>query len=326
MPKYQIKRPTLLLRTAHFTDGLIAETGLSAEQIERRVRENQYDRYKEPAPELETVLDYFSLYRSVAFEPRQTDFHAPWLLAAEREFPGCSYRYFHPLVDLLFGPLESSAFWEAHFRKIPSIWIDEEEREGRPEVAAEWRAMNNALEKRVHRRKGSPSGVDQLALVHLSLMRLPTQISGRLFSKAGLASSWTRSYHLQPTDFAFAEEAPPADGLAALLGLAMEAAEIGDSDRFQRAKAHIDSFLPKLREDPACRRIHEVIGTHVANHLESLTPRRYSHTLYHGFGAPASWRAMVTKACLHRQMERYGAVVSDDENDDQWAPSLSRDH
>ena len=318
MPRHQIKRPTLFLRTAYFTDGLIAETGLSAEQIERRVRENQYDRHKEPAPDLETVLDYFSLYRSVAFEPRQTDFHAPWLLAAEREFPGCSYRYFHPLVDLLFGPLESSAFWEARFRKIPSSWIDEEEQEGRPEVAAEWRAMNNALEKRIHRRKVSPSSLDPLTFVHLSLMRLPMHISGRLFLKTGVASSWIRTYHLQPSDFAFIEEAAPTDGLAALLGLAMEAAEIGDSDRFQRTKTYIDKFLPKLREDPGCRRIHEAIATHVSNHLGLIMPRRYRHTLYHGFGAPASWRTMLTKECIHRQMERYGvASCDDDESDDQ---------
>lgn len=313
MPKHQIRRPTLFLRTAHFADGLIAETGLSAERIERRVRENQYDRFQVPAPELETVLDYFALYRSVAFEPRQTDTHAPWLLAAEREFPGCSYRYFHPLIDLLFGPLESSAFWEAHFRKIPVGWIEDEERTGRPQVAAEWRAMNNALEKRVHRRKQSPSRVDQLAFVQLSLMRLPQQISGQLFARKGLARSWTRTYHQQATDFAFIEGTPPADGLAALLGLTMEAAEIGNSDRFRRTKAHIFTFLPRLAEDPACRRIHEVISAHVAHHLENLMPRRYSDTFHHGFGAPASWRAMMAEARLDRLMKRYGAGGDEDD-------------
>lgn len=315
MPKHQIRRPTLFLRTALFSDGLIADTGLSAEQIEDRVRKNQYERFQVPAPEMETVLDYIALYRSVAFEPRQTDVHAPWLLAAEREFPGCSYRYFHPLVDLLFGAVESSYFWESHFKKIPSGWIEAEEMKGRPHVAEEWRAMNQALEKRIHRRTRSPSAVDQLTFVHLSMLRLPSPIKSRLFLPPEGSSNWIRAYDFQSVDFSFVDEVPPSDGVAVLLGLAIEAAEIGDLNRFRRTRAFLVTYLPKLREDPACRRIHQALSEHIANHLEHLVPREYSRTLYHGFGAPASWRTMMAEPSLYRPVSRNSAINDDDEEE-----------
>jgi len=144
----KIRQPTLFLRTAYFIDSLCEQTGMNFEGIEERIRNNQYIAYGLDAPAYETVRDYFRLHRSVAFEPRlgrdgntpgqqserifQRDRKAPWLLAAEAEFPGSSFSFFHPLFDLLFGRLESSAFWASHFNKIPESWINQEEAEGMP--------------------------------------------------------------------------------------------------------------------------------------------------------------------------------------------------
>ncbi len=314
MPKRKIGRPTLLLRTALFTDGLRAATGLDAVQIERRVRAKQYEAYGLQAPEEETVRDYFGLYRAVAFEPRQTDNHAPWLVAAELEFPGCSYRYFHPLIDLLFGQLESSAFWSAHFQKIPEAWIEAEAREGCPETANEWRAMNEALKRRRHRAKQPSVPLDKLSFLHLTMMRLPAEISGILFARKGLARSWSRAYATQPKNFAFLKKVPPIDAMAALVALTEEAAEIGDMERFVVTRKAAMEFLPQLKEDPACRRIHKQLASYVTRHLKQMVPRRYNATFHHGFGAPASWRALMAEYCLKDMVERYDPLERKEES------------
>lgn len=311
MPKHKIRPPTLYLRTSHFADGLVAATGLSAAAIERRVRENQYDRYDLPAPDEESVLDYFALYRSVAFEPRQNDIRAPWLLAAELEFPGCSYRYFHPLIDLLFGLLEAGAFWRDHFRKIPNDWIFAIERNGHPQIATEWRAMNDALQRREHRKKQPEQKLDQLSFLHLSMLRLPDLIKCKLFERKGFGSSWSRTYVSQPSNFGFLNDVPPADGLAALISLTAEAAEIGDTERYLETKSLSHAFLPRLAEDPSCRRIHEQLAHHVSNYLQDISPRRYSQLLHHGFGAPASWRVVIGEKNLLDQMERFKSITDE---------------
>lgn len=102
MLRHTIK-PTLYLRSACFIDNLKEITGEGFPKLEKRIRENQYDAFKLPAPATETVRDYFRLYLPVAFEPTRKVTSNPWLLAVELEVPGSSAAFFHPLFDLLFG-------------------------------------------------------------------------------------------------------------------------------------------------------------------------------------------------------------------------------
>lgn len=311
MATSRIKQPTLYLRTAYFIDLLRVKTGQGLLRLERRIRENQYEAYGLQAPDLETIRGYFLLHRSVAFEPRNSEpnsseMKAPWLLAAELEVPGSSFAFFHPLFDILFGRLESSVFWSAHFSKIPQAWIDYEERKGNPSIAEEWRVMNQSLARRLHRTR-QVDNLDTLSFLHLTLLRFPAHISSVLFERNGLSPTWTRRYQPPEEEVGLLQKLKGLDALAALLALTKEGAEIGDVRRFQIAKAAALQYLKIIDSDPACKRIYRQVRTHVSTDLENYTDvRRYSRTLHYGFGLPASWRALLTSPLIERSREELG--------------------
>lgn len=310
MDRKGIKQPTLYLRSAYFIDSLRATTGQGFVKLERRIRQNQYEAFGLTAPEPETIRDYFRLHRSVAFERRNSDGASPaadaktpsWLLAAELEVPGSSFAFFHPTFDLLFGLMESSVFWSAHFSKIPQAWIDEAKGRGDIALADEWETMNRALQKRLHRSRQTYE-MDALSFIHLTMLRLPGHISAALFERKGLATTWARRYLPPQEEVQHLLGAGGLDAVAALFALTKESCEIGDMERFHLAKAATIQVLALLDKDPTCRRIRRPVRMLLSDELENkMYIRRYSRTLHHGFGLPLSWRAQLTPPLICRRM------------------------
>jgi hypothetical protein len=295
----KIAQPSLYLRSGYFIDRLRAETGLGMVRLERRIRERQYEARGLTPPSVDLVRDYFRLRRAVAFEPRMgKSATAPWLLAAEIEYPGSSLAYFHPMFDWLFGQVESAIFWDAHFRKIPEPWIAEAERRGDVALVQEWRAINRGQSKLRHRRKIS-APLDDLALIHLSMMRLPQPTMSRLFERQGLTMGWTRR-HDREREVQMLLANPGFDALCALVLLADEAAKMGDARRFIQARVGAIALLESLEHYPGCQRI----GAQLANYLtrklmaEEFAPRRYSQAPVYGIGLPTSWLVMASESAL----------------------------
>lgn len=301
--------PTLLLRSAYFIDNLRELTGQGLTRLERRIRENQYEAAGLHAPPIETIRDYFRLRRPVAFESQEKKAkYPPWLLAAEIEVGGSSHAFFHPIFDLLFGQLESSAFWSMHFRIIPAKWIEDAEARGDTDTATEWRQMNEATRKRKHRSR-QVHQLDPLSFVHLSMMRLPDAIRDSLFERKGLSSGWTRKYASPEAETLLLESIRTVDSLAALLALVKEAAEIGDMTRFHRAKAALLNHLSVLDELAPCRRIKQQLKAQIHFELDyNILSRRYQGTLYHGFGLPPSWRAHLIPSLIERSSRKIEAT------------------
>lgn len=301
-----IRQPSLYLRSGYFVDLLRANSGLGMTVIERRVRINQYEANGLIPPSYELIRDYFRLYRTVAFEPhRNEDKTAPWLLAAELEFPGCSHAFFHPLFDILFGQAESTVFWATHFSQIPKTWISDAENRGDLQLAQEWRLLNAADSRRKHRKRDIVQ-IDPLSFLHLSMMRLPGYISKTMFERKGLATTWSRCYSDTPKDeAAHLVLLKNIDALSALLLIAKEGAEIGDMRRFNFAKEGALKLVPCIHELPGCRRIGNLLKEVLVDELKNRTlPRRYNRTLYMGFGLPASWQAMIAKSFYDDLMTR----------------------
>src|SRR5450830_1317685 len=102
-------------------------------ELWEQVDKAQYLAYGLEGPALETVRDYARACRSLA-----VDFgHAavlPWLMAAELQFPGSSYNFFHPLFDLLFGHVEASSNWTEKLQKIPTEWIALQKKNGEADI------------------------------------------------------------------------------------------------------------------------------------------------------------------------------------------------
>lgn len=289
MLRHTIK-PTLYLRSAFFIDNLKEITGEGFSRLEKRIRQNQYEAFRFPSPATDTVRDYFRLRLPVAFEPTQKVKSNPWLLAAELEVPGCSSAFFHPMFDLIFGMIESAAFWDIHFGRIPDKWIEQAEMRGDSVIASEWKAMNESLNKRKHRKR-QKTEIDTLSFTHLTMMRLPTPIQDILFERKGLTPGWTRKYASAKNEVAKIQSIRNIDSLAALLGLAHEAAEIGDTTRFHQAKNGLIGNLSVLDEKKAYRRISKLLKEHIISECNNLIPRRYCRMEFFGLGYPPSWRA-----------------------------------
>lgn len=299
MSSAKIPQPSLYLRSGYFIDRLRADSGLGMVRLERRIREHQYEARGLAPPSVDLVRDYFRLHRAVAFEPRQGKAAtAPWLLAAELEFPGSSLAYFHPLFDWLFGQVESAIFWDAHFRKIPEPWIAEAERRGDVALVQEWRAINQGQSKLRHRRK-IHAPLDDLGLIHLSMLRLPKLIMSQLFERQGLTMGWTRRYG-EENEIQMLLANPGVDALCALVLLADEAAKIGDARRFTRAREGAKILLGDLGSYAGCRRIGAQLTNHLTRKLmaEEFAPRRYCQAPGYGIGLPTSWLVMAAEKGL----------------------------
>lgn len=290
-----IKQPTLYLRSGYFIDNLKSLTGLGFEQIEERVRRNQYENPdRNPnltAPAFETVRDYFRLHRSVACEPSQKSLVSPWILAAELEFPGSSAGFFHPIFDLLFGELESAVFWSAHFRQIPDSWIADAKKRGDTHMAHEWELMNQSTKNRKHRSKPS-SNIDRLSFIHLSMLRFPPLIRDLLFEGNGSNPNWTRKYSPANVEIKHLQSIRSMESLAAMLALMMESAETGDINRFNLYTQALHKHMSFIDTDPACARIKDLLKEQLVHKSDELYPREYNGFVHFGFGLPVSWRAM----------------------------------
>lgn len=296
----RISKPTLYLRSAFFIDHLKEMSRLGYTELETRIRVNQYERFGFFAPSEDTVRDYFRLHRSVAFEPNQKSKNYPWLLAAEMEFPGCSIAFFHPIFDLLFGSLESSAFWDAHFNKIPENWINEATQRGWSEMAEEWSMMNLAKERRLHRSK-KISGIHDLRFIHQSMLRIPA-IRDTLFTQH-IKGQYARLYENISDELNAFLALNPIDHITAILLCAKEAELIGDHTRFKAAQTAALKHMPLLRTNKSCLRIQPELSKHILEFLDGIAVPQYSIRYIHGFSMPASWRALNDESAL-KQIEK----------------------
>lgn len=282
------------MRSGYFIDSLKSRTGFGFERLERRIRENQYEANNIRPPSYETVRDYFSLRRSVAFEPHGDDGTAPWLFAVEQEYPGASICFFHPLFDQMFGQLESAYFWRAKFSRIPQEWINGLRKRGRSLLADEWKAINLSLQRRKHRSQPK-NQLDRLSLLHLSMLRLPDPIRDKLFAKESHEAHWRRLYETPFEDvISNLRVQNNLESIAALLILIEEAAEIGDFRRYAYAKQALEERYTTIPDLPGCKRVGITIQLAITSHLEGqIFPRSYNGTLTTGFGLPVSWRAIL---------------------------------
>ena len=288
----RIKNVGLLMRTAYCLGRLRQDTGLSVGRLERRIRRNQYEKNGLTAPSPDSVRDYFLLRRCPAVDGTERG-QPSWLFAAELEFRGVAYRFFHPVFDLLWEPIRSSPRWIARMGRIPQVWIDEAMAKGDSQQVQEWEAFNEA----VRPKRGRPrtqAADDPLTLVHLALLRLPRDVSGQLFERKGLASTYARMYR------PFNEEIPPLvarpgmDALAALVGLVREAALIGDGKRMQAAKQALREHVRLHGVDAALARVErrflQLIDEQASVNNEA---RRYSTPEIIGSGFPVTWQSKI---------------------------------
>ena len=300
-------KPSHFFRTAYFIAWLQEKTGKGYAALEKQIRINQYDRNAVKAPAIDTVRDYFRLRRSPAIDPQQENI-PPWLFAAELEFPGSAYVFFHPLFDLLFGQMESSIKWSENLQKIPKEWILEAANRGDKAQAEEWHAFNvNLLKKRGRKRK--QAALVDLNFIHMTLMRLPEPYFSILFDCSEPESfesgaMFARSYRPINEEIRLIQNNQSMDSLAALVGMVIEAAEIGNIDRFGKARKAVCEQLRVLNVLTECRSVREGLKPLIEDKCLEEIVRTYSAPQFYGYGLPATWRGWNATRLLEYDLRK----------------------
>jgi hypothetical protein len=286
-----IKQTSLFLRAAYLIGWLRSWTGQTFPEIERQVRENQFEKYGLVAPARETVRDYFLLRSTPQYDPMQNlkrHQTPPWLLALELEVPGSAFAFFHPLFNLLSEPLESSLFWQLELQKPPVQWI--EYSEGRKDYRRAQRFREELAAKRKHR-KFVPGERDPLRQAHYALMSLP-KIGKMFFKELHGSDGWGRKYAAASTEVGKLQRISTFDSLAGLLALVVEAAAIGDSIRLNLAREALLAHLEVLDSLPECRRVRSTLKAEIRRYC-----RDRIQPLFYGSGPdgpillPNTWEA-----------------------------------
>lgn len=301
-------KPSHFFRTAYLIGWLKKETGQGYIALEKRIRQNQYEKYGLTAPATDTVRDYFRLRRSPAIDP-QDGVTPPWLIAAELEVPGAAYTFFHPLFDLLLGQLESSIKWSERLQRIPTEWIEWAKVHGDNDQSAEWLNFNAALTKK-RGRKRKQSAILDLEFIHMTLMRLPEPIFSILFKSAGFYRMFSRTYLPVEEEISKIHEIPGLDSLAAMFGLLLEASEIGDTNRFANLQKIVSLQLDHLDTLPECKYFCEEIKLLIKNTCPEEAARTYPAPQFYGYGLPSTWRS--TNAVSHLKSEMKMAIQRDE--------------
>ncbi len=281
-------KPSHFLRTAYFIDWLKKKTGQGNAALEERIRNNQYEKFGMKAPAADTVRDYFRLRRSPAVDP-QNGTTPPWLMAVELEIPGSSYVFFHPLFDFLIGRMESSQKWLEKLERIPEVWIHEAKKRGDTNLAEEWLSFNAALIKKRGRKRKQPA-LSSLSFIHMTMMRLPDPFFPILFKWSEPEKSFARTYSPIDEEIRAIQYYSNMDALAALVGLVYEAAEIGNMDRFHKARKALREHLGVLGELAECRSVRDELKPLIKSFCLETPIRTYPSPQFYGYGLPATWR------------------------------------
>jgi len=220
--------------------------------------------------------------------------------------------FFHPIFDLLFGTLESSAFWDMHFNKIPEEWIKEALDQGWSEMAQEWVLMNQAREKRLHRAKKSTNN-NHLSFVHQSMLRI-TKVRELLFSQQ-TNGQYIRLYADISDELNTFAALHPIERITAILLCAKEAELIGNHSRFQLTKSDLNKHLQLIESYMPSQRIKSELTKHILEFMEGMIVPKYSIKFVHGFSLPASWRSLYDEHSLNRIKKEFTRKYIGTEND-----------
>ncbi len=285
------RKQFLIERSMLCLDKLRDNTGLSAPRIEAAVR----DVYRSPqllsyAPTPSAVAAYFAGKRPIPFDPVGP---APsWLQAIEVCFENSTRYFFHPLPNLLGGPLLSPEKIRTKQKGYPTEWIAQADRAGDIDFAAEGRASNQRLSKLARSRsKGSRTEQD-LDWVHANMYALERDVRDILLVSRGLSGYRRRCESMEQQSKLLLEHGN-FEALTAALAIFLESNLIRDAERAIVSRDLVIQLLPSLRLDRSLSRVSECFEAGIVSALRSVTIARYDAFEMILKTLPASWHTLA---------------------------------
>lgn len=293
-------------RSLLFLGMLRARTGMSASKIDQAIRQDVYEamNLSRHAPSPETVRAYFAGKRGIQVDPPGPNIPS-WLLAAEIRFEGSSRYFFHPLINLLSGRVESSEKARRKFMVVPESWILDAERREDHEFVAKATATNESVIKRERIRRKPNHQVDHLTWIHTCMFGLEANARDMLMVRPGLAGSWRRSYAPIERELVELERIGGLEALAGAFALFLEAEEIGDLHRLVSARQTIIRLMTILKLTPSLRKAGKTLLPALTYRLENCSTRRYAPIDLVLDPYPSTWQALILHKIYAYKAEPY---------------------
>lgn len=285
------RNPFLIERSMLCLDKLRQSTGLSASRIEEAVRSvYRSPKFLSAAPSSSTVAAYFGGKRPIPFDPVG---RAPsWLQALEVCFEHSTRYFFHPLPNLLGGPLVSAEKIRTKQRMYPPGWIAQADRASDTDFAAEGRANNERLSKLKRIRKEESKTGRDLDWIHANMYVLKREIRDILLISPGLAGYRRRCEPLEQ-QAKLLIELGDFEALTGAFAIFLESNVIRDANRVAASRELVIELLPSLKSDSSLRRVRESFEAGIAAELSSKIFSRYDAFGIFTETLPSSWHSFA---------------------------------
>lgn len=264
--------PFCVERSIYVVSRIKQEKSLSSAKFAEQVRRVYAEcNALSDAPKEETLRAYLNGRRPIPFDSNNPKVPS-YLMAIELAFPGAQRYFFHPLFNLLVGPVWMDTSRRLDLLKVPSIAIDVHRKRGEVEMADECEAYNASLvaeQKGKRVRKERPS---DLQWIHSAMYAIECPVRDMLFTRGGLGVN-RRRYRAVEDEMADLLKANSLDALASAVGVFLEGQEIDDLSRAIAAKTCAHQLLIGLQNDPAVKKILPAISRAVTIKLEDTSVR-----------------------------------------------------
>lgn len=238
------------------------ENALSSEEFASKVRLEYAKRHMlAHAPAAETVRAYFNGRRPIPYE-LPIPGGLSYLVAIERAFPGAQHYFFHPLFNLLGGPIRTSADRQVKQLQIPKETIDGYREQDALQMAEDCERHNQRLLVKAKDKRASVEGPVGLHWIHSTMYAIDMPVRDVLFTQKGLGNP-RRQYRSVAHEIADLVQLGGVDALAGAVGLFLEGREADDLTKMVSAKAGAEQILEGLSNDLAVRKIYPALSSFV---------------------------------------------------------------
>lgn len=195
-----------------------------------------------------------------------------YLMAIELAFPDSQTYFFHPVFNLLVGPVWINTPSQLKRLKIPISMIEVHRKRGHLEMAEACEQYNQELSAKQRRKQANEVRPTTLQWVHGAMYAIDEPVRSLLFTRGGLGVN-RRRYSAVEDEVAELVRINSLDALAGMLGLFLEGREIDDLTRVCVAKDGARRLLEGLRGDPTLRKVLPALTAAVLTRVEDTSIR-----------------------------------------------------
>lgn len=264
------KIPFHVERSIYVVSRIRQEKSLSSAEFAEKVRRvygecNALSR----APREETLRGYLHGRRPIPFDSQDSKVPS-YLMAIELAFPGAQTYFFHPVFNLLVGPVWIHIPGQIERLKIPRAVIDMHQKRGELAMAAACEAHNEELSFQQRSKRRNQVRPTTLQWVHGAMYAIDEPVRSLLFTQGGLGVN-RRRYRGVEHEVADLVKSNSFEALAGALGIFLEGREIDDLSRMCVAKDGVNRLLNGLGEVPPLKRILPTISEAVSARVQDTS-------------------------------------------------------